>query len=1061
MSRLSSDMLSLSLLALLAAQTGEPFLRHPDIHGNQILFTSEGDIWVGDLKSGEAHRLTSDAGVERNASFSPDGSQIAFEGMYDGDRQAYVMPASGGVPKRITSVEGFRGVTGWTPDGKNVLIRFTGTPTSATYATVPASGGVPTRLPLEFAAHVWFGPDSNHYAFTRFNRWSTAWFHYIGGMQNQIWVRNPNHRPGDREYLQLTEVDGTNEYPVWCGDRIYFVNEKQAKFTLMSIPATGGKVRTELPPSEVEIRELATDGKQLIFEKGSGVEVFNSGDKAATPVRMRLETDLIHARPFQVDAEAAFSDVVLTSTGKRVLVEARGQILTIPVGDGEARVWKAVAGVRFRHPAMSADNKHVAYVSDATGEQQVYIANADGTGEKQLTKDKDREIWGVRFSPDGNWVAFTDSHANVRIVNAASGEEKTVAYIPFTWYGAPFDFSPDSKWIAYSQVIPGTLFNAIELYEVATGKTTRITDGKGTDQFPSFTPDGKFLAYVTNRSITVAADPVQSQLNTKPMGIITLLALRKDVEDPFALKDPEEGAAKPDEKKKDFSIDLDGLNDRRIELPAPPANITLPPGSDTAMAATATRFLYLEDGTLKFFDMASKTAGELGPATTFSVAADHQTVLTISGKTLTVMNEKGEAKKAPAFGGLKLRVEPISEWKQIFWDSWRHLRDYFYMPNMNGLDWQAIGDKYAKMLPSVRSRDELDELMRWLQCEIGSSHQYLQPGDLQDIKPKTAPAFLGVDLAADSSGFFRIRRLYRGDGFRPTERSPLLGVGKDVREGMFLVEVNGEPVKVGEDPYANLRGRAGKVVSVKVNTKPSLEGATSVLVKPVASELRMRYLDWVQANRDYVTRASDGKLGYLHLSAMGINDMQDFIRQYYGQRDKDGFIIDDRFNGGGFVQDYINKILNESLTAFFNQRDSNQFWTRQADFFSGPMVTLINEFDISCGEEFPHRFKDLKRGPLIGRRTMGGEIGSDPGWPLIDGGRISVPNYGMFTIDGGWAIEGKGVEPDIDVPSDPNAFILGRDPQLDRAVEYLLGELKKKPPVRAKLPPPRDRVHGG
>lgn len=1045
-------MLSVTLLAAMAGQAlGEPFLRYPDVHGSRVVFTSEGDLWLGDLKTGLAHRLTSDAGIERNACFSPDGSQIAFEGEYDGQRQAYVMPTDGGPPRKLTSVEGFRAVTGWTPDGKRVVIRTLGVPTAYTYSTVSREGGVPTKLPLEFASHVWYGPTPDRYTFTRFNRWSHAWFRYVGGMQNQIWIHEPT-RPGGKPFRQITNLEGTNEFPTWCGDRIYFANENKGRFALMSVPASGGKPVSHLT-SDVEIRELSTDGRSVVYERGQGAELFDVATGKVSPIKMKLDGDLIHTRPNYVSAESFVQSAAITPTGKRLLVEARGQILSVPLGEGEARVWKATPGVRYRHPSMSVDAKKVAFVADTTGEQQVYVANADGTGETQLTTDTGRQLWGTRFSPDGKWVAFTDSKMTLRLVHVETKEEKRVAHIPFTWFSAPFDFSPDSKWVAYTQVIPGTLIGAIELYEIATGKVHRVSDGRSADTLPAFSSDGRFLVFTSTRHISTSSDPVLNQMNAGPMGLVCIAPLKADDEDPLAPKDPEENAPKAAEKKAEFRVDLEGLFERRIELPTPPANVT-------KVAMVGNRVIYAADGAIKFYDIATKASGDVASAPGFTLSGDNQTLL-LAGNPLAAVSITGENRRTATFGGLRLYVSPVEEWKQIFWDAWRHLRDYFYVPNMHGLDWQAIGSKYARHLPSVRSRDELDELIRWMQAEIGSSHQYLSPGDTQDIKTRLPGAYLGVDLAEDPSGFFKIAKIFKGDGFRTGERSPLLGPGRDIREGMFLVAIGGEPIKVGSDPYAKLAGRAGRTVSVTVNVKPGLEGAKTYLVRPVASEQRMRYLSWVEANRQYVLKASDGRLGYLHLAAMSVGDMNDFIRQYFYQRDKEGLVIDTRFNNGGFVQDYINRILASRITGFFNMRDSELSWTRQQDFFSGPMVCLTNEFAISCGEEFPHRFKDLKLGPLIGRRTMGGEVGSDPGWPLVDGGRVSVPNYGMWTPDGKWAIEGAGVSPDIDVPSDPNAFVEGRDPQIDKGVEYLLAELKRRPNVRPVQPKTRDRVGGG
>ena len=1042
------------ILAVAARQAfTSPFLRFPDIHGDEIVFTNEGDLWLGSIKSGHAHRLTTDAGIERFAKFSPDGTQIAFEAEYDGELQAYVMPSSGGTPKKISSLEGFRAVTGWTADGKNIVVRFAGEPTNYAYATIPATGGIPTKLPLEFASHVSFGSEPNQYAFTRFNRWYSAWFRYIGGMQNQIWVHQPG---GAKEFRQVTDIEGTNEFPAWCGDRIYFVNENKAHFTVYSIPATGGKAKKEFD-SDVEIRELSTDGKRVIFECGHELDVLDPGIGKTEPISVQMESDLIHERSTQVLADHFEQSVSATPTGKRVLVETRGQIITVPLGEGEARVVKAKEGVRYRHPSMSNDAKQIAYVDDSTGEEQVYVANADGSNPKQLTKNKEGQIWGTRFSPDNKWVAFTDSEMHVRIVNVETGIEKAVTTIPLMWFAASFEFSPDSNWITYAQVIPGTLLSAIDVYNISTGKTVRVSDGRANDTAPSFSQDGKYLVFSSNRNLNVVADPLLNQLNLQPTGILCIAPLQADGENPLNAKDTDETVKKEEEKKDDkkpeFRIDFDGLFSRRIELPGPPSTIT-----KTAMSGA--RVIYANEAGIKFFDLASKSSGDLSPMPNFTLSGDGKSLL-IPGKPDTVIGITGDGKKAANFGNLRLRIDPKAEWTQIYWDAWRHLRDYFYVPNMHGVDWKAIGAKYAAFLPSVRSRDDLDELIRWLQSEIGSSHEYLTPGDRQDIKPRVASAYLGVDLSADPSGCFRIEKIIQGDGFINSERSPLIGAGLNIKEGMFLMALGGEALHTNADPLEKLAGRTGQTISVTVNDKPTMEGAKTYFVKPVPSEARMRHLSWVEANRQYVNKKSGGKLGYLHLSAMTNEDMQDFIRQYFYQRDKEGFIIDDRYNHGGSVQDMINRILNESLTGYFNMRNSPYSWTRQQDYFMGPMVTLINEFDISCGEEFPHRFRDLKRGPLVGRRTMGGEVGSDPGWPLIDGGTVSVPNYGMWTPDGKWAIEGKGVSPDIDVPSDPNAYVKNSDPQIDKAIEYLLAEIKRNPPIKPQLPPAKDRVKNG
>ncbi len=1034
----------LAATLLLAQMPARPFMRNPDINGNMVVYSSEGDLWVADRATGTTKRLTSDAGPETCPQFSPDGKTIAYEASYEGSRQVYVIPTTGGVPKRLTYVEDFRAVTGWTPDGKNVIFRKRTVPTNYEYDLIPASGGAPTKLPLEFASHIWFGKTDQEYALTRFNRWSMAWFRYDGGMQNQIWV----YRGG--KFKEITNIPGTNEFPCWLGDRIFFVNEKDSKFTLMSVSPDGGAPKVELPPVATEIRELSNDGKRLVFENGPDCQIFDPLTGKATDLEFTGASDLIHMRNRTVVAEGIATAVSLTSTGKRAMVEARGQILSVPFGEGESRVWKAKAGVRYRVPMMSPDAKYVSYFSDESGEMQLCVANADGSGERQITKDVERHLVNSDWSPDGKWIALNDSNMRLRLINVATGEDKVICQQPQVWYGISFDFSPDSKWIVHGQSVPITGYGAVELYEIATGKNTRISDGRSDDTSASFSSDGRYLAYLSKRSISVTGDPVQNQLNAGPMVLAYIIPLKESTPDPFMLKDADENVAPPKEEKFEFGVELDGLYDRRIELPVAAGNYN-------QIGMFGGRVLLAGDGVIKAFDLASKVLTDFSPGFSFTSNATKTKILV----GMSVSDPSGEAKKVANFGGLRLAVEPAAEWKQIFWNAWRLMRDYFYVPNMHGLDWVATGRKYAAYLPRVRSRDELDELIRWMQSEVGSSHEYLSPGDIPTSKVPVPGAYLGIDVETTPSGFYRISKIFKGDGFRPREQSPLVRYGKKVKEGMYLIEVAGVPAKVGNDVFAGLAGRAGRTVTIKVNTEPKPEGATSLLVQPVPAESRMRYVDWVESNRLYVEKASSGRLGYLHAAAMGTGDMNDFIKQYFAQRDKEGFVIDMRFNNGGFVQDYMNRILSAPLTGFFNMRNSNESWTRQQDYFLGPMVCVSNEFAISCGEEFPHRFRDLKRGPIIGRRTMGGEVGSSPGWPLIDGGVISVPNYGMWTPKDGWVIEGGGVSPDIDVPSDPNAYTQGKDPQLDRSVAWLLEDLQKNPRNRGTAPLTRDRVKGG
>lgn len=1030
------------------------FIKTPDIHGDTVVFEAEDDLWVGEMATKTARRLTNDAGVERNAEFSPDGARVAFEGEYDGLREAYVMPTEGGAPRRLTLTDGFRAVTGWTRDGAEVVYRRVGQPTNYWYMTVPAEGGAPQRVGLEFASHVDFRPDGPGYAYTRFNRWYAAWWRYEGGMQNQVWYFD-----GER-HRQVTFEPGTCEYPVWCRGEIYYAHERDAQFTIRRV-RPGSKPETVYGPVGVELRELASDGKRIVFEEGVGATVYDPASKSATMLRFQLGSDEGKTRAYTVEAMPAVTWMTVTPTGKRVLAEARGQIVSMPVGEGEARVWKERPGARLRWPVMSPDGKRVAYVSDETGEQQVWVADADGGDARAITGGAGRQVSRLGWSPDSKWVSYFSSAMELRVVPSQGGAERVVAKAPYTWFGVAHDWSPDSKWIAYSAIDGASDLEQVWLYSLEDGKRHRVSDGRSGDFSPAFSSDGAYLVVLTRRALAVANDPVLNQLNLGATVVPTLAPLSSDAPNPFAPKDDVEPVAVPaaseqkPEEKKDVRVDLEGLFARRIELP-------ISAGRYSQAEMVGSRVLLAGGGQVTYYDLARKAGGTLTAGERFEVSADQKKLLVDGSRVVDAMGENVPADAGrPKAGGLRLRIEPTAEWRQIFWDAWRHLRDYFYAANMHGLDWKAVGDRYAKFLPSVRSRSDLDELVRWMQCELGSSHQYLSEGDNRDIKPRLAPGFLGIDLVPDGAGGYKIGHIVRGDGFRTGERSPLADPSLKVREGMHVLSIAGVPTRVGNDVFGGLVGRVGQVVGVRLNDKPGEDGARTVYVRPVANELRMRLLDWVESNRRYVERSSEGKVGYIYLDAMGDEDMSDFVKQYFAQRDRDALLIDVRFNNGGYVQDFINRVLASKLTGFFNMRESPVSWTRQQDYFSGPMACLMNEFSISCGEEFPHRFRDLGTGPLFGRRTQGGEVGSSPGWPLVDGGVISVPNYGMWTPKDGWVIEGPGVAPDYDVPSDPNAFAQGKDPQLDAAVRWLVAEARKRPPVRRTAPPDPVRVRRG
>lgn len=1041
------------LALVLAFEAPDAILREPDVFGDRVAFRCEGDLWVGDLATGAATRLTRHEGLERFPRFSPDGKSLAFTAEYDGPREAYMMPVEGGAPRRLTFTGDYAQVLDWTPDGKGVLVQTRSFPRSFALKIVPVDGGVPVRLPLEFASHGALAPDGNRLAFTRFNRYEDAWFRYQGGLKNDLWVADLARK----SFRKIVATRNTNEFPVWAQGRVAYVAEDGKGFSVMAAAPGGGAARRLAGPYDLEVRHLQSDGERLVYEVGFGIAMVNARTGERRDVRFDLGSDRIHARPFAVAASANVAAVSIGGTGARLLAESRGRIVSVPVKQGEARVLVGKDGLRYRLPALSPNGKALAFVGDEDGEQRLYVAEPDGSNPKAITPPLPRQFRRVAWSPDSQWITYSDSTYALRLVKSDGTDERVVHQGggSRSWDGMAYGWSPDSKWVVFEKLNPKTYFTSLSLYSVESKAVTDLASPTA-DRAPAFSRDGKWLAFSSMREAAPRWDAWMNQLFTEKPWKVYLLALRKSEPSPFAAKnDEDEPAPKVDEAKTPFSIDLDGLSDRLIEVPMP--------ASDANHVEVVGDRVLVQDGpTVRFYDLKAKQAGVLTQATDFDLSADGKKVL-VRGNPPRVVEPTG-TDLPPTAGivtmpALRFTVDPVAEWRQIYWDAWRHLRDYFYVPNMHGLDWRAVGDKYAKYLPAVRERGELTELIRWLQSELGTSHMYRDDGDTRRSVSPMPMGFLGWDLAPDDSGYPKIERLFRGDGFNLADRSPLLEAGLQVKEGQYVIELAGVSAKSPDFPAA-LVGKVGATVSVVVNDKPTPEGARRVFVKTVASENTMRYREWVRSNREAVTKASGGRVGYLHVRAMTNPDMSDFVKQYFGQRDKEALIVDVRFNNGGNVSNNIAAILKQKPVAFFNQRNLVD-WTRQGEFFLGPMACLINEFCISNGEEFPHHFRALGLGPLIGRRTTGGEVGSDPGWPLMDGGSIAVPNYGAWTPKDGWIIEGPGVSPDLDVESDPNRWARGEDAQLLKGVDVLLAKLAKTPTVWPKTPPPPVRTGKG
>jgi tricorn protease len=1048
----------LSLGALTAGSAlADPgtFLLTPDIHGDRVAFTREGDIWIGNLQTGEAHRLTRYAGLEQRPRFSPDGTRIAFTAQYEGPTQVYVMPVDGGIPVRITNHLNAATLDDWTPDGSKLLCRGPGAEGVPEPFFIPAAGGAEERIPLQKMGMGTVLPDGR-LAFTRFGDIAGgAWFRYAGGSRNDIWV-------GDLTALTFKKVFESKtqaQYPQYADGRIYFVQENNATWTINSVGLDGGGAKKLTAPSDDQIYELQSDGTRMVYVRGANLYMYDPATAKESPISMDLNSDLIHMRPTRVDAAAFVESGTMTPTAKRLLMETRGQILSVPVKEGETRLWKAIPGVRLQKPVMSPDGKMVAYVSDESREQQVYVSDADGNGARAITKDSGRQLAAIKWSPTNDWIAVSDSELRIRLVKADGSEDRLISTARRDIQGLPHAFSPDGKWLAYVEQKPWTnqQTTVIMLHNIAENKSYPITDGRYFDIMPAFSSDGRFLAFVSNRAPASAPDPVFSYLGSNLKAVIMLVPLSKSTASPFLPKNADENTPEP-EKPAATNVDLNGIMQRRILVP-------LPPAAFTQVEVVGDRVLAAADGAILTYDMSTKTPGTLTSGGGFEVSADHKSVM-IPDASFRVI-PVGASAVPPNAGvvsltGFKLDIDPAKEWEQIFWDAWRLQRDYFYVRNMHGADWDGVGKKYAALLPSVHARNELTELIRWMQAELSIGHSFRAEPPIFTGTGGSTPAFLGAETVADG-GYHRITRLYDGDGI--ASPSPLMEPGQNVSEGDYILSVNGKETPSSVDWREYLRDRAGQVVSLVVNGRPSMTGARTIYVKPHSAAVERVLLEYdaVKKKREYVDKKSGGKVGYIYLGGMSDPDMDDFILQYFGQLDKDAIIIDIRENNGGYISAAVVELLKKETYLRRSQRNSIEASTRYTDAFEGHLTMLINEDSYSDGEGGPTNWKFAKLGPLIGTPTYGALVGSAPMWPLVDGGGIQVPRYGNFREDIGWAVEGPGAQPDIYVDNDPNHYVRGVDDQLDRAIAEMLAAAAKDPIKRPVQPkdPTKSGTRGG
>ena len=1029
-------------------------LRFPDVHGDSLVFVYAADLWMTSASGGEAHRLTSHEGYEYLPRFSPDGKTIAFTAEYEGNADVYAMPAEGGEPKRLTWHPLVDRVTGWTPDGKIVFRskRSSVVPIFDRLFTIPRDGGAPTELPLPSGGLNSFSPDGSKIAYNPISTENWYWKRYRGGTQSHIAIFDFK----THAYEEIPHGDAGELFPMWFGNAVFFISDRDGVMNLYRFDVASRAIRqlTHYRDYDIKWPSLASDGSgRIAYENGGALFIYDIGADKATPVPVRVHTDAPSVRNTVINVTKWLQTVALSPSGSRALIGARGEVFTAPAKQGEIRDLTNTSGARELWPVWSPDGNSIAYASDRSGEYEIYIRNQDGSGEeKRLTTLGPGFRSNLTWSPDSKKIAWSEMNLSLAYIDIDSRKVTTVDRSE-TDVISGFSWSPDSEWIAYAKV-RRTDFGQLFAYSLAEGESHAITDGLTDDSEPRFDPGGKYLFFLSKRTFTSRFSDFEKSFAFNNTTRIYVIPLRADLPSPFAPKSDEEdvseaapGATSP------FRIDFTNIGERIVPLP-------VDAGDYRSLSVGAGRVFFLategKKKSLRSFDISAreeKTLVEEIDSYAINLRGDH--VIYRAGEKVGIVAAAG-GKVGDGLldlSHLDMRLDRRAEWKQIFEEAWRMLRDDFYDPTMRGLDWAAMKKRYEAELPYVSLRNDVNFLIGEMNGELGISHITAYGGDVVESR-RTAAGLLGADYDV-AGGYYRIRKIYRGDNASEETRAPLSAPGVDVREGDYILAVNEQPVRPPASIYAAFDGMAGRQVSLLINGHPTPAGARRVVVVPVESEAALRYRDWVTTNRRKVDSATRGRCAYIHLPDTSTGGISEFGRQFYAQADKDCLLLDARWNNGGFIPDFFFERLSRRHLEYDAPRYGADL-DYQRPAILGPKVLVINEYAGSGGDSVADYFRKYALGPIVGKRTWGGLMGIGDELPMIDNGRVTVPNVSAWDVVDGkstWIVENHGVDPDIEVDNRPDLVIEGRDPQLERGIAILNDELAKHPKAKPARPP--------
>jgi tricorn protease len=1089
----SAVLLILSLVTAAAAQAdAPPLLQKPAASQNQVAFVYAGDLWIVGRDGGNAKRLTTGVGVETDPSFSPDGSLIAFTGEYDGNVDAYVVAASGGVPKRLTYHPGNDEVVGWAVDGKQVLFRSTRNSYSGFYRlfTIGMDGGFPTEVPLPMAFEGSYSPDGTRIAYQPLTQWQRDWKRYRGGQTTPVWIASL----ADSSIEKLPRENSKDSNPMWIGSKIYFLSDRNGPTSLFAYDTATKKVGQLIENGGLDIKSASAGPGVIAYEQFGTIHLFDIKSGKEQKLNVRVEGDIPSVRPRFEKVASKISKASLSPTGARAVFEARGEVVSVPAEKGDARNLTNTTGAAERDPAWSPNGKWVAYFSDESGEYALHLRDQSGMGEvKKISLGNPSSFfYAPAWSPDSKKIAYSDKRQNIWYVDLDKGTPVKVDTSPYGVFDPISNpvWSPDSRWITYSRLLKNRL-SAVFVYSIETGKAHQVTDGMSDARFATFDKSGKYIYFTasTNLGPTIGWGDM-SAFPHQPTRSVYAMVLRNDLPSPLAPESDEEkvqdaekpaadkagekksedataaaqstqavpGAAKPPAKEPvAVRIDLEDIGQRIVALPVPARNFQ---GLATAKAG----LLFLLENApsagvgpstfiLHKFDMEKRKFEKVNEGlSSFDVSFNGEKMLYNQGQQWVIASTVQPLK--PGEGVLKLDsmevyVDPRAEWNQMYREVWRIERDFFYDPGFHGLDLKAAEKRYEPYLASVAHRSDLNYLFTEMLNELTVGHMFIFGGDVPQAN-RVRGGLLGADYRIEN-GRYRFARVYSGESWNPQLRAPLTQPGVNVKAGDYLLAVNGRDVRSTDSVYKFFEGTAGKAIVIRVGPDASGANSREVTVVPVPSETALRNLAWIEDNRRKVDQMSGGRLAYVYVPDTSGGGYTSFNRYFFAQTDKEGAVIDERFNSGGSLADYIVDYLRRPLLNFIATREGEVITTPGGAIF-GPKAMIINELAGSGGDAMPWYFRKMNVGPLIGKRTWGGLVGIFSVPQLMDGGAVTAPNAAIYGLNGEWEVENKGIAPDIEVEFDPKEWRAGRDPQLEKAIEVVMDALKKNPRPQYKRP---------